>query len=816
MGSLGRWITWSWRDLRGHWARVVVIALIIALGTGAYAGLSSNATWRLTTADHNYELLNMYDLRVRLAAEGLVRQGTLLEGVETMEHPDWVTDAEERLIVPTQIDASFDETTILSRGAIVGVPVGEPGDPTVNAVHPYTGRALNPADSGEPVVLIERNFAAFHGLPDSGSIRVAGDRELTYVGHGVTPEYFIVQPEGDLFFSQASYGVVFTSLETAQGLTDADGMVNDLVLTLGDGVDPNAAAADLAASLGTSSPGIGVSIMQTADDLTHTIVYEDVDNDQLFYNMLAVIIFVGAVAAAFNLTNRLVEQQRREIGICMALGVPRWKIAIRPMLVGVQIAVLGVVFGLAIGWLLSLAMRSVLVAMLPFPVWLTPFQGDLFATAAVLGMLVPLVATAIPVWRAVRVRPVVAIRTGHLAARGGGLAPAIKRLPLPGDTFASMPFRNLMRAPRRAALTIAGIAAAISALVMIIGAIDSFMDAIDRGEAAATAGDPDRVIVGLRSAMPTDSPEIESIRSLDGVAAADAVLNIGAQAIGPAGEIDVVVRFVDYGGAIHRPETTSGSVPHEGELVLSVAAAEDLGIGVGDPLTLRHPVRQGQASFVFVETDFTVSGLHDHPFRIYAYAAADEADAMGLGGLANAIDIAPDADITVGELQRSLFASSFVVSVQRADAQTSVIRDFLDTFIQVFTLFEGVVLLLAVLIAFNAAGIGVEERRREHATMFAYGVPVWKAVRVTVVESFTIGLIATVLGVLGGLGLLWWFVTVLAPQSMPEIGLDVVLAPGSVVLAVIVGVVAVGFAPLLTTPRRLKRMDVPSTLRVME
>ena len=50
--------------------------------------------------------------------------------------------------------------------------------------------------------------------------------------------------------SQASYGVVFTSLETAQGLTDADGMVNDLVLTLGDGVDPNAAAADLAASLG--------------------------------------------------------------------------------------------------------------------------------------------------------------------------------------------------------------------------------------------------------------------------------------------------------------------------------------------------------------------------------------------------------------------------------------------------------------------------------------------------------------------------------------------------------------------------------------
>lgn len=100
--------------------------------------------------------------------------------------------------------------------------------------------------------------------------------------------------------------------------------------------------------------------------------------------------------------------------------------------------------------------------------------------------------------------------------------------------------------------------------------------------------------------------------------------------------------------------------------------------------------------------------------------------------------------------------------------------------------------------------------------MFAYGVPVRRVVRMIVVESFTIGLLATVLGVAGGLALLWWFLNVLAPESMPEIGFDVVLAPGSVAVAVIIGVVAVGLAPLLTAPRRLRRMDLPSTLRVME
>jgi putative ABC transport system permease protein len=41
------------------------------------------------------------------------------------------------------------------------------------------------------------------------------------------------------------------------------------------------------------------------------------------------------------------------------------------------------------------------------------------------------------------------------------------------------------------------------------------------------------------------------------------------------------------------------------------------------------------------------------------------------------------------------------------------------------------------------------------------------------------------------------------------------LAPASVATTLIVGILAVTLAPLLILPR-LRRMDVPSTLRVME
>ena len=40
-GGAGLWLRWSWRYLRARWLQVFAIALVIALGTGSYAGLLS-------------------------------------------------------------------------------------------------------------------------------------------------------------------------------------------------------------------------------------------------------------------------------------------------------------------------------------------------------------------------------------------------------------------------------------------------------------------------------------------------------------------------------------------------------------------------------------------------------------------------------------------------------------------------------------------------------------------------------------------------------------------------------------------------------
>ena len=815
MGSLSLWLRWSWRDLRSRWVQVVVIALIIALGVGAYSGLTSTTKWRKATADNGYGVLNMYDLRVQLADDSAVDGGSMLAVVTEADTNGVVAIAEERLRVPIQVSTMTRDGDVVVRGLVIGVPV-DSGGPHVNSIHVDEGRPLDDNDRGEPTALVERNFALYYGLDGEGTLTLSGGRELAFVGHALTPEYFLVTSEGGGFFAQASFAAVFTSLETAGEIAGLPGSVNDLVLTLQDGTDRDAFGAVLAEAFATEMPDVGVTVTDTDDDAAYTLTYEDIEGDQQFFNILAVVILAGSAAAAVNLTARMVDQTRREMGIAMALGVPRRWIALRPMLVGVQIAVLGVILGLAAGWAIATAMGGFLGSYLPMPEWLTPTQWDAFFTAATIGLVIPLAAVSIPVWRAIRVPPVDAIRTGHLASRGGGMAPLVKRVRLPGDTFSQMPLRNVLRAPRRGLLTALGIGATIAVLVMLVAGIDSFVGAIVEGGEEATGGVPDRVIVDMDSVYPTGNGPVDAVLASSSISDGEAMLRVGGEFTGAGDSFPAIVEFIDWNDGLFRPAIEQGDVPGElAAVVISPKAATDLDVGVGDEVSIRLPQRTGPLSYSLETMELPVAGIHGHPFRAVTYMTTDHAAVLGLEGLANVVSVVPADGVEVGDLQAEFLEIGAVTSVQRADAMARLMEELMAQFVGIFQLFQAIVLLLAVLIAFSAAAIAVDERRREHATMFSFGVRPRKVVRMLLVESATIGVVATIIGIIGGLLLLQYFMAASA-DTMPDIALPIIVTPGTILWAVFVGVVAVGLAPLLTAPRKLRKMDLPSTLRVME
>ncbi len=811
MRSLRLWLRWSWRDLRANWIKVAAIALVIAIGTGAYAGLSSSANWRRLSNDASFGALNMYDLRVELSTGSLTGQSTLAGIAAGIEHAAWIDAAEERLITPTQIDASTGGETIVVPGSVVGVNLAT--GPSVNGFHTETGRALSPADAAAPVVLLEHNFARFHELPASGSITVSGGTTLGYVGQALTPEYFVVAPEGQLFFSEANYAGVFTSLETAQQLAGAPGMVNDLVLRLVGDADREIVESELEAAF--DGAGIGFEVTTRDDDTAFGLLTRDVDNDQQFFNVFALLIFAGAVGAAFNLINRLAEQQRREIGIAMSLGVLPRRIAIRPLLVGAQIALLGIVFGVGIGVLIGNAMRSVFVDFLPLPEWRTPFQVTVFWRAALLGFLVPFIATIIPIRRAVRVSPREAIAPAYRTAKGGWLSRKVRHFDFPGNTFAELPMRNLTRNPRRTVLTVLGIAAAVTVLVALLGVVDSFIKTIDRGEAETLGTTPGRAEIDLNGYYALDGPEMGAIQSAATVDTIEPTLRVGSILVTETESFAVLLEFISLDGGIWQPTISEGTVDGTPGLVLTEAAAADLGVGVGDHVAVRHPVYRGDDTLGFAQTELPVLATHPYPMRPVTYMDIRHTDIMGFDGLVNRAFAEPAPGTTDGEMRRELFSLDSIAAVQPAAQNVQLVRDSLDQILGVLQVVAAFALLLALLIAFNSASIALEARTRDHATMFAFGVRVRTALRMAVVESFVVGLLATIVGVAAGIGVVWWSLNSLMADTMPDFAPDLYLNPATLATVAVLGIVVVALAPVFTV-RRMRRMDLPGTLRLME
>ncbi len=806
------WFRWSRRDLRQRWVSVVAIAVVLAIGSGVYAGLGSTATWRRESNDASFDALSMHDLRVELSPGTFVDEGALAGAARSIAASDVVDGLRERLVVPSQVDSTVMSgvESVLVPARLVGMSFDS--DSPVDSVWIRDGSAPGPADAGAGV--LEAKFADDRNLPPRGRFSVAGGGIVEYTGLGVAPEDFYSEgPEGTIL-AQGELAVIYLPLSEVQDLVGRRGLVNDLVLTVGDQARRDAVERELEQTLGEL--GLSARVSTREEAVAVRVLYEDIDNDQRFWNALSGLVMGAAALAAFNLISRIVEAQRREIGIGMALGVPRWQLAIRPLLVGIQVAILGTIAGIVVGMAVGAAFGNLLESLLPLPIHRTPFQFGVYARAAALGLAVPIVGSALPVWRAVRVEPIDAIRTGHLTAKSSRLTDWTRHLRLPGSSLAQIPMRNVLRTPRRTLLTALGVAAAITALVAVLGMLDSFGRALGQADTELTRGNPDRVIVQLDTFYPTDSPAVRAIVETPEVGRIDTGLRLPVTALGADGaDVELLVEAVDFDRAVWTPTRDRLITATGPGIVLAEKAATDLGVEPGEKLMLRHPLRHPDGTFAGTESELTVIAIHENPMRSFAFVDVSDAEVFGLSGTTNLVQAYPSEGGSPAELQRAIFDLPAVTSSQAVARISRAIDEALDQFVGFLYVTAAAVLALAVLIAFNATRISVEERQREHATMQAFGLPVRTVIGVVIKESVLIGVIATVLGLVAGTVFLQWMLSSLAQTTLPDVGIGAYVSPATIAVAAAVGIIAVGASPLFLLGR-LRRMNLPDTLRVME
>lgn len=811
-------LRWSLRDARRRWIQIVAIGFTLAIGIGLYAGLSSVTEWRLVSIDKSLEANRMYDLRATVSEGGEVPAGSLARIASEIEGIDRYN---ERLLFDTQVETVADGEELLVHGRIVGMDVSG-SEPVVNDVHLIDDAARPASGTATPQVLVNRSFATFWDLPPNGTLTVGGDIDVDYVGSAVSPEFFLII-EGNGSLGKSNLAVLFAPLAAAQEISGRPGVVNDLVLTLELGADA-AAVTEQLIEAAASQDGVLLDVLTREATPSYIGLTGAPEIDQGIYNAISLLLFVGAAFAALNFSARMVEAQRREIGNSMAVGERPRSIVIRPLLIGLQIGIIGMILGVIVGYAIALQTVSVVQEVAWLPIFEQPFQAAIYGQAMALGFAVPVLAVLWPVVRAVRVKPVDAIRSSHLSSRGGSLGPIISRIPLPGRSLERMPFRNLMRAPRRTFLTLLTFTMSLAIMFAMLGLGSTFTTTLDDGNEELLGGEPDRFTVQLDSLYPVNSPQVQDVLANPTVRSGEAAMVLGANVtaaepdgnVDEAVQLDLAVRFVDFGSTVWTPTATQGSLSRGAPgIVLADKAARDLGVGIGDDVVVTHPALVDGA-FTHSTRILPVDAIHPHPLRLNAYMDLSQTSTWGFGGLANIVTGVPADGSSLNDVKRSLFGSGKGVSLVQGLGETfQSLEDSLEQSQGVFFITRIFVIFLVMLIAFNTANISVDERSRDHATKFAYGIPVRRVIANLSVEGLLLGVVAVVLGGLFGYAILLWMALFQMPAAIPDIGMIVSVSWWEMALSFVLALAAIALAPVFPG-RKLKKMFIPGQLRVME
>jgi putative ABC transport system permease protein len=352
----------------------------------------------------------------------------------------------------------------------------------------------------------------------------------------------------------------------------------------------------------------------------------------------------------------------------------------------------------------------------------------------------------------------------------------------------------------------------------VMGTVDTFYEAIDRGEHEILAGDPARMTVDLTGFSPLGSPTANAVTDASTIGVAVPALQLGGQLTSTtsSSRFDIVLTMLDFHNPLWKPTATRGSLESGAPgIVISEKAAADLHVGIGDPVVLLHPRREGVSGYTMTSSTIPVIAIHPNPYRFVAFMDIAHADLMNLTGIVNLFQVVPAQGASSVDVQRELFGTPGIAAAQPVTEVVHSIRDFIGSVLDILNIAQGAVLVLALLIAFNSSSISADERRRQHATMFAFGVPVSRVLRLSFVESLIIGVLSTVLGIGLGFGLLTWIVHSLLPQTVPELSIHTTLSTSTLLTTAGLGIAAVAAAPLFTI-RRMRRMAIPDTLRVQE
>ncbi|MFD4258477.1 ABC transporter permease [Streptomyces sp. NPDC058534] len=254
---------------------------------------------------------------------------------------------------------------------------------------------------------------------------------------------------------------------------------------------------------------------------------------------------------------------------------------------------------------------------------------------------------------------------------------------------------------------------------------------------------------------------------------------------------------------------TAGHAPKgAGEILIDSETAKRTGYGVGDTvrMSVDGPVLGPKVVGVFTTDDGNVAA--GGSLTLFDTATAQKL--FGKAGTFDEIDVRAKAGVTQAALKAQLDRAlpkdlvETTTGKELADDQAETIASSMSGMKQGLLVFAGIALFVGTFIIANTFTMLVAQRTRELALMRAVGASRRQVTRSVLIEAFVVGVVAAVTGLLAGIGIGAGLRAMMGSLGAVVPEGPLVISPGTIVAALVVGVLVTMLAAWLPGRRAAK------------
>lgn len=542
--------------------------------------------------------------------------------------------------------------------------------------------------------------------------------------------------------------------------------------------------------------------------------YVCMENDSAIVDGIANVfpVFFYAVAALVCITtmNRMIEEQRTQIGVLKALGYSEASIMGKYLFYSGAAAISGCLFGYFFGtWFFPIVIWFAYSSMYDVADILYVFDGKVLIFSLVVSILCSMGVTYISCKNELSE---VAAELMRPKAPKAGKRVVLERIPFIWKRMKflhKVSYRNVFRYKKRFFMMVIGISGCTGLLVTGFGVQDSIATIADDQYGRVQVYD---INVMMADEITEDTAAmLENIagdrmtdyiftmeKTID-LATKDSVKSVSLVAIDEKDDISSYINLFDD----ETGETLE--YPGEGECIITNKLAKNYGLAIGDTVTFRDENNRTM--------NLTLSGIAKNYLYNYAYMTTQTYEKY-LGEEAESksiyLNLAEDIDphLFTADLMKEDEIASASVSSDSKNRFTSMIES-LDLLVVVITACAG---FLAFIVLYNLTNINITERIREIATIKVLGF--YK--NETASYIFRENLILTAIGALAGLLLGKVFhAFVMSQVQVDQVAFDVRVLPSSYLYSLILTFVFAVIVNLFMS-RKLDRVSMTESLKSVD